>query len=235
VSATPFFSALSTTSSFYSTGDLTNLNKVSSHQGQALGLNLNYHLKDFELRFGAQFSRHTLKINSEQNRYSQVSNLRLVNDTLDVYYSVNSQNDTTYFYVIEQREETQWSTSVAQQQAKSTLLLYYLDFSLQAGYQRNYRKWIMHLYGGAVASFILTSRGQSFTNTGEVQSITQEKIASPVFYVQSSVQLGYRYTDQVQLFVEPYLQKYLFTVNPSEVSLYNHDLMGCRMGMKIFL
>ncbi len=232
---TPFFSALSSKSSFYSTGELTNLNKVYSHSGQAIGMNLYYHIKDFELRFGGQLSRHAIKISNEQNRYSQVSNTHWVNDTLDVYFSVDSENDTTYFYVIEPREEIQWSTAVAQQQARSSLLLYYLEFSLHAGYKMSYKNWLIHLYGGPVASFILTSKGESFSDTGESHPVREDKISSPVFSAQSSLQVGYNYTDQVQLYVEPYFQKYLFNINPSDVTLYNQDIMGCRMGMKIFL
>lgn len=235
VTFTPFFSALSSKSSYYSTGELTNLNQVYRHHGQAIGMNFYYPIKNFELRFGGQFSRHAIKINNEQNRYSQVSTTHWVNDTLDVYYSVDSENDTTYFYVIEPREDIQWSTAVAQQQARSSMLLYYLDFSLQAGYKMTHKNWLMHVYGGPVASFILTSKGESFSNTGESHSIGEDKISSPVFSAQSSLQLGYNYTDQMQLYVEPYFQKYLFNINPSDVTLYNQDVMGCKMGMKIFL
>lgn len=231
----PFFSTTSSASSEYSTENISNQNKIKAHIGQSIGANLYYLKKNIEFRANLNFSRHSLKITSDRSLSSFVTTNYFVDDTLDVYYAVGPNQDTTYFYIIEQKPATRTDQKIENQKRDASAKLYYFEIAFQAGYKRIYKNWTFYLYGGPVVGFLLTSKGYTFDERGETRDIREEKISSPLFHAQANLQMSYSYRPGAQIFAEPFYQKYLFTINRTSTPAFNKDFWGLRLGMKIFL
>jgi hypothetical protein len=231
--ACPFFTNLNTTASSYSSFELSNTNSITSNFGQSIGSHIYYnHSKNIEFRGGINCSSNKVNMHSDKITQSKVTSTYLVNDTLDVYYSIDNQNDTTYFYIIEQKPQTITDIITNHQSNNASLNIYFFQMTLQAGYKKQFKNFSLCLFGGLSSTFLLTAKGNVLNDKGEIINASEARISSPLIHGQTNIQVSYNLKNKTQLYIEPYFQKYLFSLNNVKTSVYNKDSSGIRVGIK---
>ncbi|MBO9703412.1 MAG: hypothetical protein J7604_24600 [Sporocytophaga sp.] len=231
----PFITASRLKSYHFTSPEINNHNKEVKYTGQSIGFNFYSTGKMIDIRVGLNFSRYTISLKSSRNVFTQTTTKYLENDTLDTYYTVDDNGQITYFYIIEPQEKTRIDTKTEFQNNSAIGKFYYTQIVLQGAYKRTIKNWDLLLFAGPVADILITSRGNILNEKGDKVSSREVSINKPTINFQANLQTCYHLSPRIQLFVEPYFQKFLFSFNKEQYALYPRNFIGLKSGLKFSL
>jgi len=231
----PFIISSTLKSSYFNSPEIFHHSREEVHRGQSVGLTCYKTGEKMDIRFGINVSRLVLKLKSKRDIYSLHPVSYLENDTLDTYYTVDDAGHITYYHIIETQEKTRVDTSMETQFNSVAGKFYYAQLVLQAAYKKRIKNWNVSILAGPVIDILIFSKGNSLNEKGDIIASSDLRIHKPIVNIQLNLQTGYHLSGRTLFFIEPYFQKFLFSFNKENSSIFSRNYIGIRTGLKFSL
>jgi hypothetical protein len=214
--------ALLRNKAIYTEPDLTF--NSSETEGCYFGGSLYYNFsKKWSVRVGAKFDYQKIYANYTKSTNYTVDVFQEVDDTLDTYYTL-SGNDTSFFYIIEQKTVQGKEDKTSYSDLTYNWEMYYLEIPIQASYAVELNRWNFSFLAGTSLNFQL----QNLTNHP-----VDAKKSIVAFYTSGivSLQAGYFVGNSTVIHVEPQFEKSF--VNTANSAMSNSQI-SVGVGLKHF-
>lgn len=201
----------------------------SGKNSRSIALNFLYLKENFLIETGLGFTTNTYSLNYKETLKGFETHI----DTIDRYYTLNNQLDTTWFYVTqERRTETYKSNNYL-----SELQCRYITIPLLIGYPLIKRNLTFECKGGIVFNYYLNSKGYYLNVEDSTVSIENKKMPDSWLKVSvlGAVAFDYYLNEKVHVYAQSFATWDALPFRKKNTLQYATNLnVGLQIGIRYF-